>query len=311
MDLTGKWIKGTGSYVVSEVAPISVKGNVVTNGTFESDTNWAKDSGNTISGGKANWDGTQVTDSVMYQGIISGLAGKTMKVSFTVSNYSAGNIDYRFDFSTASYSPKVNSNGRYSFIGKSITYAYFAFRADSSFIGSIDDVVIEYLPEGYPLLDQGDKVLQCTSAGTVAFPSDVAYGTWEFSWNRANSGDIRVGFISDSQNNYSGDNTYSIWARSNHVFYLLEYFSGIMTTGSNYHFNNIWYRIRVTRTLDGEFYVYIKGGSFGADDWTLVVPNIGTNPVTNMANIESRYFVIDANVGDKIANIKITNQVKQ
>lgn len=60
------------------------------------------------------------------------------------------------------------------------------------------------------------------------------------------------------------------------------------------------------------FAVFIKGGSFG-DDWTLVdtTGGSGTNPVVDATYTTSEYFVADLDAGDRLANLKITNGVKQ
>jgi hypothetical protein len=68
--------------------------------------------------------------------------------------------------------------------------------------------------------------------------------------------------------------------------------------------------MKITRTKDGEFYVYVKGGTFG-NDWTLIVESGGSNPVTENTNTESEYFVLDFDAGDRVANITILDGVVQ
>ena len=61
------------------------------------------------------------------------------------------------------------------------------------------------------------------------------------------------------------------------------------------------------------FAVFIKGGDFGTDKWTLVdtTGGSGSNPISDNSYTESSYLVCDLDSGDKISNIKITNGVKQ
>jgi hypothetical protein len=75
--------------------------------------------------------------------------------------------------------------------------------------------------------------------------------------------------------------------------------------------NNTWYRIKITRTLNGEFSLYIRGGDFGNDDWTLMTALSGSNPVTDNTHKGSIYNVFDLDVGDRIANVIMRKGVQQ
>lgn len=59
------------------------------------------------------------------------------------------------------------------------------------------------------------------------------------------------------------------------------------------------------------FAVYIKGGDFGTDEWTLVdtTGGTGTNPVTDDTYQKSAHFVADLDSGDCITNLKIKDGV--
>jgi hypothetical protein len=167
-------------------------------------------------------------------------------------------------------------------------------------------------------LDVGTKVMRCTSAGTVAFPSTVAYGEWEWDWLSTGTNVLSVSFLSDSiipRYDFSG---YIILESSGIMYFRRVDGDGItsntlLSTDSGYLLKDTWYRIKITRTKDGEFTVYIRGGDFGNTDWTLVsvTGGTGTNPVVDSTYSESQYFVLDLDVGDKIANIEIRNQVTQ
>lgn len=168
------------------------------------------------------------------------------------------------------------------------------------------------------IIKKGDKYLQCTNvAGTVAFPSKQAYGTWEFSLYKG--GDVNlivVEFLSKFIDLTINDG-YRIAISNTEQIYLNKRISGSSTVLSNtvasYISNTTWYRIKIERLLNGQFSVYIKGGSFGTDDFTLVsvVGGSGTNPVTDLTYSESQYMVLDLDVSDRISNIKLTEGVIQ
>ena len=165
-------------------------------------------------------------------------------------------------------------------------------------------------------LDKGTKVLTCTSAGTVAFPSDQAYGEWEFDVWKAEISDILIGFISDKIDTTNNTIGYWFYYRNTEALRLLRSVgSGNIqqfTTIDSYVDALVWYRIKITRTLDGEFSLYIKGNDFGIDDWTLLVTTpAGNNPIVDATNTESTYFVFDLDAGDRIANIIIRKGVLQ
>lgn len=112
--------------------------NTVTNGTFDTDTNWTKQTGWTISGGTANCDGTQTGNSNLL-GSATLKVGETYLFTFTVSNYSAGQVRPGLGSITGTY---VSANGTYSelltFTGSAIPF----FNADADFTGSIDNVTV-------------------------------------------------------------------------------------------------------------------------------------------------------------------------
>lgn len=165
-------------------------------------------------------------------------------------------------------------------------------------------------------LDVGTKYLECTSSGTIAIPSKQAYGTWEFDYYHLSNSSSVICFINQDKNDLS--NGYVLIISSSEAFLLRRYINGsdftLFTAGNNYlQDENIWYKIKITRTKEGEFYVYIKGGDFGSDSWILVdvTGGSGTNPATDNTYAESKYMVLDLDAGEKLANLKVYNDVKQ
>ena len=111
---------------------------VVANGGFTADTNWTKGAGWTISGGAAHSDGSQAADSNLSQAAVL-TATNTYLVTFTISNYSAGNI--RPVCGTA-LGTNRSANGAHTehIIGNGTG---FALRADLDFIGDVDNVSVQ------------------------------------------------------------------------------------------------------------------------------------------------------------------------
>jgi len=163
-------------------------------------------------------------------------------------------------------------------------------------------------------LDKGSKHLECTVAGTVAFKSDQVYGEWEFDvYKGADGNNVGVQIISPDFTPLAST-CYQLRLVSTEAIGLYDGASGyIALTANSYIVINTWYRIKVTRTPDGEFTVFIKGGTFGSDDWTIVDVGggIGTNPIVDISHITTKYFLFDLDAGDRITNIIMRNAVQQ
>ena len=127
------------------VVPVPTEGvEKVTNGDFATDTDWIKGTGWTISGGTASCDGSQTGTSNLYQ-YTGSLADKIVKMVFTISNYSAGHLDTSFFGASGTTNPRITANGDYTFY-ISIQSGHngnTGFSANSSFIGSIDNVSVK------------------------------------------------------------------------------------------------------------------------------------------------------------------------
>ena len=113
------------------------------NGTFDTDTDWSKQTGWTISGGTANCDGTQTVATNMIQA--SGLTiGVTYRIVFDVVSISAGYINILVGASGG-----TGTNRQYS-TGTGITWDFVCAGngniycgASLDFVGSIDNVSVK------------------------------------------------------------------------------------------------------------------------------------------------------------------------
>jgi hypothetical protein len=181
----------------------------------------------------------------------------------------------------------------------------------------ISNVSISEIPS-LPSLDKGDKYLECTSDGTIAIVSDQAYGEWEWDWYKeGDANQLYFSCISDGIGENVTNDSYIIFVGNTEPVWLRRSGSAgnalPLASADSYIEMQTWYRFKLIRTLDGEFHLYIKGGGFGTNDWTLVsvTGGSGTNPVTDNSYTVSRYFVIDMDNGCRIANLEMRNIVRQ
>ena len=119
--------------------------NLVTNGDFATDSNWTKNTGWSIANGLASCNGSQGGASFFYQDI-GIVVGRKYKITFDLSNYSAGSVRVRAGSSASS--PGVsgyynaNSSVEVELFGSG-SGAVFFFEGTTSFTGSIDNVVVK------------------------------------------------------------------------------------------------------------------------------------------------------------------------
>lgn len=164
-------------------------------------------------------------------------------------------------------------------------------------------------------LTTGTKYLECTGLGHISIQNKQSHGIWEFDINKTAGSTNIIEFISDKQNT-TGDSGYAIYTSGDNEIALIKRTAGssttLMASADGYILPNTWYRVKIERTIYGSFSIYVKGGSFG-NDWTLVdtTGGSGTNPVTDNTYTTSNYFVAVLNPGDKIANIKFYDGVRQ
>ncbi|MBT3451192.1 hypothetical protein HN448_04440, partial [archaeon] len=164
--------------------------------------------------------------------------------------------------------------------------------------------------QGYTPIKHRDKYLECTSDGTIGTQSTQAYGTWEWDMMK---GDATGEFFAMFMASVIGDraaatqNGYYIGSSSSENFILGENTNGTpsakFATANDFLKILQWHHVKVTRTLDGEFTVWVDG--------TLAIATSGTNPVTDATVTTSQFVSLDIDVLDRIANFKFTPIKKQ
>lgn len=133
-------IDSSTQYYKAALEYLTAEDNLVVNGTFDTDSNWSKGAGWTISGGKANADGTSGSNNLSQSGIL--VVGKLYKINITVSNYVSGNVEV-----SAGAVPRgtMTANGTYTFYQTCTPSTTFYIIANS-FDGSIDNVSVQENP---------------------------------------------------------------------------------------------------------------------------------------------------------------------
>jgi len=145
--------------------------------------------------------------------------------------------------------------------------------------------------------DENGKSLECVTAGTIATQSNQAYGTWEFDIEKSNLANTIIRLISENKEGTGA--RYSLVLNSG--FFLFRdgtsLFSGGLMVAAG-----VRYGFRITRTTDGEFSVFARGGAFG-DNYVLVGVSSGSNPVTDNTYADSSFFVFSESDNAKLSNI--------
>jgi hypothetical protein len=96
-----------------------------------------------------------------------------------------------------------------------------------------------------------NKVLTCTSAGTIAIPSKMSHGCWEFDLYKGSAGnEVIVRPISaNAEGSGVGRYTLNDYTDNRIRFYRDTIGNMLLETASSYTSNNTWYRIKVARLL--------------------------------------------------------------
>ena len=128
---------------------------LVINGTFDTDSNWSKGTGWSISGGSANCDGTQTGSTNLHNSTDIGIVNnKFYKVVYTISNYVSGSI--RIKVGNTGFGVYHTSNGTYTQYLKAVvtTFPRAQFNADANFIGSIDNVSVKEVAQNWTVTNE-------------------------------------------------------------------------------------------------------------------------------------------------------------
>ena len=223
--------------IVNEQGLIETVSNIgpelVTNGSFDTDSDWSKNSGWTISGGNANSDGIS-SNSSLYQNV-GGVNNTIYKITGTISNYVSGTLQV----GGSSNFLAVNSNGDFVHY-RQWTSDSTLYLKSVNFIGSIDNVSVkEYTEDNIPRIDYSTGteafLLEPQSTNLVPYSEDFSQwtpvGTPTITSNYGISPDgtqnsTRVQFDADERIasilSASGDITFSVYLKGSGVLTLRD-----------------------------------------------------------------------------------------
>ncbi len=156
------------------VKPLEKLGEeLITNGGFDYDGDWTKETAFTISNGQAVADGSLDAPDI-YQSVAD-LSGEKVKVSFTLREYEAGTLSVVFHTlsgGTTSATPAVSANGNYSFV-HTVTSTHndnVGFRGFADFKGKLDNLSVRKIEqEADPFVFQRDTDFGATRVGHDGF----------------------------------------------------------------------------------------------------------------------------------------------
>ena len=155
---------------------------LVTNGDFATDSDWTLKPGSNISGGSLNFDGTQTSTRNINQSITSLDLTKIYKVTFTISNYTAGQVKVKIS-NNASGKNKT-ANGTYVQYLSGMTNTTLSITASNGFAGSIDNVSVVEVLGDKPRIDYTDSLtspsflLEPQSTNLALNSNDLTNNTW-------------------------------------------------------------------------------------------------------------------------------------
>jgi hypothetical protein len=174
-----------------EVPQYSIGGELVTNGSFATDTDWTKGTGWTISGGKAVSNSSVGFQSLSQSNAISNSNGKTFKCNFTISGYSSGLVAlYISGFINNSYFIGANGDYEIYIMVSQGTSGNVEFLTNSlGFVGSIDNLsIIEWAINDvprleYPLIDGvvngcPSLLLEPQATNLITYPISFGNSYW-------------------------------------------------------------------------------------------------------------------------------------
>jgi hypothetical protein len=243
---------------------------LVTNGDFDTDSDWNKGANWTISGGTANRT-ANATSNISQ--VISGISGKKIQVLFTVSNYggsggigaSANGNDYTQNVGNGTFTEQITPTSDNLYI-----------RASYAFVGSIDNVSVKEITNiGDFDFSRASSGTRLNSEGLIEVASVVS--TTELVTN----GDFA------SSSNWNGVNANGVTI-SNGTLNYSETPNGTNITQSSVV--EIGKKYKVTFTISN----YVKGGIlvvFGAGGTTQEVSSNGTFNLYGVASLNTTLYL--------------------
>jgi len=245
-----------------------VGSELITNGTFDSDTGWTKGAGWTISGGTANQDGSNTANSFLQQDVAV-VAGKDYIVSVDVAAVAGSSFGITFQTGTAVVASKgsfTNSTSTVKTISRGFTCTssgdmVFIVNAPAGITsGSLDNITFKIAEPDRSVNGNGLQVFGTVTKTPVATGADlVAYSgfsTSNYLEQPYNSG-LDIG---------TGEYSVMFWAKTTTG-------GGVISRGNND--NDEMLRLRLDGSTYGVYFDYGVGSQYSkfanASDKALMV----------------------------------------
>lgn len=142
----------------------------VTNGNFETDTDWIKGTGWSISDGKAI---ATSTNGSLYQAN-DFVSGKSYKITFQITSYESGGLICRFNNDETNIFNLVGTHTLYFKSDNSFDYVYFL--GDNSFTGSIDNISVKEVGQNWTFgtgWSMGDEIVESNNTSSFISQSGL------------------------------------------------------------------------------------------------------------------------------------------
>ena len=148
-DVSVKQVNGNPAIMTNQTSSDIENGspyaNIVQNGTFDTDTDWTKGGGWSISNGELVGNNA---NGLTYQGI-SAKPNTSYKVTFTVSNYVSGNVLFQFNGGSNTGTPRTSVGTYTEYITTDASVnGNFSITRTQNFTGSVDNVTVEEVNTG-------------------------------------------------------------------------------------------------------------------------------------------------------------------
>ena len=289
-----------------ETASVVSTTELVTNGGFDTDSDWTLGSNTTIANGALNFSSaTSNTDQSL-----TTTNTKIYKVVFTISNYVSGSVRFRFTGTANVNGISRSTNGTFTqYITATANNSIFRFAANA-FNGSIDNVSVkEVIENDVPRLDYSDGscaslLLEPQRTNLVTHSSDFSDSSWfKLGLGTASTAvvttdyatspeglnnatrlqvDLNGGTTSSDQSLIydalavsSGDNTRSIYVKSNDSNNYDVYFGGTLSSYEIKQVTSEWTRIDATRNFSssgtGYLSIGLRGGTGCSDNADILI----------------------------------------
>ncbi len=150
--------------------------DIITNGTFDTDSDWAKGAGWSIGAGIASRSGGGLGTLKQMSGLV---AGTTYRWTFDVLNRTAGNISLRLRGDIDAAGPTISAEGtHWGTLDAPTNPTWVSIRAESGFVGDVDNMCL--VADSVTAAPQGPAyfwVVPVTTTGSEGDPSASEYLT--------------------------------------------------------------------------------------------------------------------------------------